>query len=229
MPALHVDRRKVVTIPHGATTPDAAASKRRRQTHPVDLGSAWARERASRGSSARWPRSRTFPVGRATWSPGSTHPKVRAADGEAYRNARIEQARRGGLADSVSFDPAYRDVASLTALVQSASVVVLPYDSTDQVTSGVLVDAVASGRPVVATAFPHAVELLGSGAGIVVDHDDPDALTSGAAPGAHRCHVWPARWPQRPVGLAPTMAWPVVANSYVRLARRVLAERPALV
>ena len=76
------------------------------------------------------------------------------------------------------FDAGYRDVSSLTALIQSAAVVVLPYDSTDQVTSGVLVDAIASGRPVVATAFPHAVELLGSGAGIVVDHDDPDALAS---------------------------------------------------
>ena len=59
-------------------------------------------------------------------------------------------------------------MSSLTALVQSSAVVVLPYDSTDQVTSGVLVDAIAAGRPVVATAFPHAVELLGSGAGIVV-------------------------------------------------------------
>ena len=58
------------------------------------------------------------------------------------------------------------------------SVVVLPYDSTEQVTSGVLVDAIANGRPVVATAFPHAAELLNTGAGIVVDHDDPVALAS---------------------------------------------------
>ena len=101
-----------------------------------------------------------------------------AADGEAYRDARIEQARRSGVADSVYFDTGYRNVSLLTALVQSAAVVVLPYDSTDQVTSGVLVDAIASGRPVVATAFPHAVELLASGAGIVVGHDDPDALAS---------------------------------------------------
>ena len=28
------------------------------------------------------------------------------------------------------------------------------------------------------TAFPHAVELLSGGAGIVVDHDDPDAMAS---------------------------------------------------
>ena len=37
--------------------------------------------------------------------------------------------------------------ALVTALIQSSSVVVLPYDSTDQVTSGVLVDAIACGRP----------------------------------------------------------------------------------
>ena len=36
---------------------------------------------------------------------GRTHPKVLAADGEAYRDARTEQARRGGVADSVPSTP----------------------------------------------------------------------------------------------------------------------------
>ena len=134
----------------------------------------------------------------------------------------------GGVADSVSFDASYRDVSSLTALVQSSAVVVLPYDSTDQVTSGVLVDAIASGRPVVATAFPHAVELLASGAGIVVGHDDPDALASAL----HRLLTEPhlaATMAAEAVRLAPRMAWPIVANAYLDLAHRLLAERPALV
>ena len=85
---------------------------------------------------------------------GQTHPKVLAAHGESYRRDRIEQAERHGISSSVVFDADYRDVASLTALIQSSKVVVLPYDSKDQVTSGVLVDAIAAGRPVVATAFP---------------------------------------------------------------------------
>ncbi len=85
-----------------------------------------------------------------------------AAQGEAYRESLIAQAQRLGVADSVSFDAVYRSPAALTALIQTASVVVLPYDSKEQVTSGVLVDSIASGRPIVATAFPHAVELLGS-------------------------------------------------------------------
>ena len=148
-----------------------------------------------------------------------------AADGEAYRDARVEQARRTGVADSVCFDADYRDVSSLTALIQSSAVVVLPYDSTDQVTSGVLVDAIASGRPVVATAFPHAVELLASGAGIVVDHDDPDALAIRPAPTADRAAAGRRPWPRRPAGWPRRMAWPVVANAYLGLAQRLLANR----
>jgi glycosyltransferase involved in cell wall biosynthesis len=128
----------------------------------------------------------------------------------------------------VSFDAAYRDVASLTALVQTAAVVVLPYDSTDQVTSGVLVDAIAAGRPVVSTAFPHAVELLGSGAGIVVDHDDPEALVSAldrvlADPSVAGAMAAEA------ARLAPSMSWPVVAAAYLRLAEHLLDDRAVLV
>jgi polysaccharide biosynthesis protein PslF len=159
---------------------------------------------------------------------GRTHPKVLAADGEAYRNARVDQARRRGVHGSVFFDADYRDVASLSRLAQSAAVVVLPYDSTDQVTSGVLVDAIATGRPVVATAFPHAVELLGSGAGVVVDHDDPDAL----AAALHRVLTEPdvaATMSAEAARLAPAMAWPIVAKEYLGLARSLLSERSALV
>jgi glycosyltransferase involved in cell wall biosynthesis len=222
-----IDRRKVTTIPHGATIPRKPPLKRSGRPTLLTwglLGPGKGIERVIEAMGSLHDlrgRPRYLIAGR-------THPKVLAADGEAYRDARTEQARRGGIADSVSFDAAYRDVSSLTALVQSAAVVVLPYDSTDQVTSGVLVDAIASGRPVVATAFPHAVELLGSGAGIVVGHDDPDALASAlrrllTEPRLAGTMAAEAR------RLAPTMAWPIVANAYLGLAHRLLSERPAMV
>ena len=172
-------RRRRSLIPHGAGTPLAdrhgpstAPPAGRRGCSP---GACSARARASSGPSTRSPRSATCTPGRVR--DRRRHPPEGARhSGEAYREMLVRRARRADATSSVSFDDTYRDLASLTDLIHSADLVVLPYDSADQVTSGVLVDAVAAGRPVVATAFPHAVELLGSGAGIVVPQRDPGAL-----------------------------------------------------
>jgi polysaccharide biosynthesis protein PslF len=223
-----VDPRKVTTIGHGATVPRQIAPPARSDGPTLLtwglLGPGKGIERVIDVMASL----RDLPVRPRYLIAGRTHPKVLAADGEAYRNARAEQARLRGVADSVSFDGSYRDVSSLTALVQSSAVVVLPYDSTDQVTSGVLVDAIASGRPVVATAFPHAVELLASGAGIVVGHDDPDALASALLRLLTEPHL-AATMAAEAARLAPRMAWPIVANAYLHLAHHLLGERPALV
>ena len=217
-----VDRRKVTTIPHGATVPNSPRAKRPSRPTILTWGLLGPGKGIERVIDAM-PSLRDVPGRPRYLVAGPTHPKVLAADGEAYRNARIEQARRNGVADSVSFDPGYYDNAMLTALIQQASVVVLPYDSTEQVTSGVLVDAIANGRPVVATAFPAAIELLSSGAGVIVAHDDPALL----ATTLHQIITQPrlagsmaAEARQR----APEMAWPVVASAYVGLANRLLAQ-----
>lgn len=221
-----VDPRKVTTIPHGATipcnVPPPISSRPTLLTWGL-LGPGKGVERVIDAMVSL----RGLPGSPRYLIAGQTHPKVLAADGEKYRAARIEQARNNGVADSVHFDAGYQTAASLHALAQSAAVVVLPYDSTDQVTSGVLVDAIASGRPVVATAFPHAVELLASGAGIVVDHDNPEALVVAvrrvlAEPNVAGSMADEAR------RLAPTMTWSVIARQYVRLAHRLVGERSAL-
>jgi glycosyltransferase involved in cell wall biosynthesis len=219
--AFPVHRHKVTTIPHGAGLPTAAALKR--SARPIILtwgliGPGKGIERVIDAMAAlkKLPGSPRYVIA------GRTHPKVLAAEGEAYRDGCLAQAKRLGVADSVSFDPMYRTPAALTTLILQASVVVLPYDSTDQATSGVLVDSVATGRPVVATAFPHAVELLGNGAGLVVPHDDPDALVAALRrvltdPRAAGSMASQAR------ELAPTMAWPVVADAYLATARGLVA------
>jgi glycosyltransferase involved in cell wall biosynthesis len=220
-----VDRRKVTIIPHGAALPTAVALKR--GGRPVIL--TWGLLGPGKGIERvidAMPKLKNLAQRPRYVVAGRTHPKVLAAQGEAYREGLIAQAERLGVSDAVSFDAAYRTRPQLTELMQSASVVVLPYDSKDQVTSGVLVDSVASGRPIVATAFPHAIELLGSGAGTVVAHDDPDALASALRrtltdPRAAGTMASEAR------GLAPAMAWPVVANAYVGLAQRLVAARLA--
>ena len=113
----------------------------------------------------------------------------------------------------MTFDDSYRDLADLTDLIASADVVVLPYDSADQVTSGVLVDAVAAGRPVIATAFPHAVELLASGAGIVVPQRDPHALAA-AIRAVLTDRDLAASMAAEARRLAPGLSWATVARRY---------------
>jgi glycosyltransferase involved in cell wall biosynthesis len=157
---------------------------------------------------------------------GQTHPKVLLREGEAYRGRLKAQAERLGVGANVTFDSRYRDNAALGELVDAADVVLLPYDSTDQVTSGVLIEAVAALKPVIATRFPHAVELLGDGAGLLVQQRNSaematalrtllthPAMTAGMARAA--------------VATAPELLWPAVAQRYLELGRQLMNARVA--
>lgn len=107
---------------------------------------------------------------------GATHPRVKQETGEAYRENLKALTERLGLGSIVDFDDRYLNRRELARLVRSADVVVLPYESNEQVTSGVLAEAIAASKPVVATRFPHAVEVLTGGAGSLVPFGEPHLL-----------------------------------------------------
>ncbi|WP_375497634.1 glycosyltransferase [uncultured Jatrophihabitans sp.] len=151
---------------------------------------------------------------------GRTHPKVFAHEGEAYRDRLTEQIWRLGLQRMVTLDPQYRDAASLAGLVADADVVLLPYDSVDQVTSGVLIEAVAAGKPVVATRFPHAVELLANGMGTVVPHRDPHAIAEALRTIITRRDV-AAEMAAKAGQATEHLLWPAVAEQFRALLGRL--------
>ena len=223
-----VDASKVVVIPHGAATPPAAATTPEPPSaDPAARLLTWGL--LGPGKGIEWAIDAVADLADLKPQPnyviaGATHPKVLAHSGESYRQMLAQRAATSAAAAYVSFDDTYRDLASLTELIRSADLVVLPYDSTDQVTSGVLVDAVAAGRPVVSTAFPHAVELLASGAGLVVPQGDSAALAAAIRavltdPDLAASMAAEAR------RLAPELSWTAVANQYDEVAGRLLAER----
>ena len=91
-----------------------------------------------------------------------------------------------------------------------------------------LVEAIASGKPVVATRLPHAEELLGQGSGLLVPHQDAgaiaDALRTLLADRRRTAEVAAVAHRQ-----APLLFWEAVGESYVQLALDVLeAERAEL-
>jgi len=156
---------------------------------------------------------------------GQTHPKVRVKSGEKYRESLAGLARALGVDDAVQFVDRYLTDDDLSDMLEAADAVLLPYESHEQATSGVLVEAVAAGVPVVATAFPHAVELLTDGAGTAVGHDDlagmADALESILT--GHQSAVLPPERARGSVGVS----WPEVASRYAVLAGRLQTERAA--
>ncbi len=154
---------------------------------------------------------------------GETHPNVRKHSGEEYRHSLQALSASLGVGEMVEFLDGYRDTAAVLAEVRTADIVLLPYRSRDQVVSGVLVEAIGSGKPVVSTAFPHAVELLSGGAGIVVAHEDPAAIAAALRtlltdPGAAALAAAAAR------RQAVSLTWDNVGLSYRQLTREL---RPA--
>lgn len=222
-----VDISKVVVVAHGAATPSASSSSPEPSVARAPRLLTWGL--LGPGKGIEWAIDALALLTDLDPFPdyvvaGATHPKVVERSGESYREMLTARAETSAVGASVSFDDTYRELASLTDLIRSADLVVLPYDSTEQVTSGVLVDAVAAGRPVVSTAFPHAVELLSSGAGIVVPQRDPIALADAVRsvltdPGRAEAMAAEAR------RLAPELSWTAVAGRYGQIAKRLAAER----
>jgi len=221
-----VDPAKVVVIPHGAAKRAGARDAQQPRPHLLTWGL------LGPGKGIEWALRALAALGDLDPAPvytiaGKTHPKVLERHGEAYRAGLHSLAAQLGVSTAVRYDPLYRDQDSLSRLIGSADVVVLPYDSREQVTSGVLIEAVAAGIPVVATRFPHAVEVLTKGPGLLVPHRSPALL----AAAVRRILTEPglaAHLVDRSRAGTPTMLWPAVAARYDALANRLLAlHRPA--
>ncbi len=152
---------------------------------------------------------------------GRTHPVVARKQGVVYRRMLEGMVREHGVDDMVEFVDRYLDDDELSAR-EGSHIVVTPYENSDQVTSGVLTDAVAAGRPVVATRFPHAVELVGPGPGLVVDHDSV-AIAEVACPHDDAGSLRPGRAGGR--RRSSELSWQSGATRYADFIRRLIPNR----
>jgi glycosyltransferase involved in cell wall biosynthesis len=224
-----VDRDRVALIPHGAPDNRSPGRQGTAESRPTIL--TWGL--LGPGKGVEWAIDALAELRDLDPVPrylvvGETHPKVVEREGEAYRHSLVARAAAGGVGHLVEFEARYLDVPALNRVVAGADVVILPYDSREQVTSGVLVEALAAGKPVIATGFPHAVELLGGGTGLVVPHGDSAAM----ARALRRVLTEPGLAPRmsaQAAALAPQLLWPAVADRYRNLAGSLLDQRASAV
>jgi glycosyltransferase involved in cell wall biosynthesis len=217
-----VDARKVSVIPHGVTDWSSVQV----EPHPdrrtmLTWGLIGPGKGIEWGIRAMAELAVTEPLLHYVVS-GQTHPKVVDREGEQYRESLQSLIAELGLESRVTLDDRYLDAAQLAAQVASADIVLLPYDSREQVTSGVLAEAVAAGKDVIATTFPHSSELLANGVGRLVEHEDPSAIA-----GAVRTILHRAKPADHQRALAVDVSWSSVAADYRLLARSIRVERSA--
>jgi glycosyltransferase involved in cell wall biosynthesis len=224
-----VDPDRVALIPHGAPDNRRPGGRRPPADRPIIL--TWGL--LGPGKGIEWAIDALAELRHLDPTPrylvvGETHPRVAEREGEAYRQALLARVAQRGVGHLVEFDARYLDAQALSRVVTEADVVLLPYDSREQVTSGVLVEALAAGKPVIATGFPHAVELLSGGTGLVVAHGDASAM----AGALRRVLTEPglaARLGAEAAALAPQLLWPAVADRYRALAGALIESRASAV
>ena len=160
---------------------------------------------------------------------GATHPNLARHQGEALRETLKARAAELGVADHVQFVDAFVEQEELLDMLQASDIYVTPYLNMGQVTSGTLSYAVAVGKPVVATPYFHARELLANDHGVIIPPADPAALAAaiGDLLDDHRHRHSLAR---RAYSLGRTMLWqrgveraiaPLAIKSLVAPARAV--------
>ena len=156
---------------------------------------------------------------------GQTHPKVLLHEGDAYRDRLREQVRqRPGLQHRLRRLLQEHQLAGLPGPLGRRGAAALRLDRAGHL--GVLIEALAAGKPVVATQFPHTPEVLASGAGLLVPHCDPAAIATALRSMITRRDVM-ARITAAAAATAPHLLWPVIADQYRELAGRLITASVA--
>ncbi|HEX2899707.1 MAG TPA: glycosyltransferase, partial [Bacteroidia bacterium] len=111
---------------------------------------------------------------------GKTHPTVVKQSGEAYR-ARLEQlVETLGIGEHVRFVNRFLPLGELLEYLQMADVYLFTSKDPHQAVSGTFSYAISCGCPVISTPIPHAREVLGADAGIIIGFEAPQQLADAA-------------------------------------------------
>lgn len=158
---------------------------------------------------------------------GKTHPDLVRLQGERYREQLEALVHEHGLDEHVAFVDEYLSQRDIIDYLRASDVYVTPYLDPDQITSGTLAYALGAGKAVVSTRYPHAVEALADGRGLLVDfrseHGLAEAVSRLLDDAALKQHLERAAY-----DYGRAMAWPRVGEQVIELYRTVAGKQRSL-
>ncbi|MDI1289709.1 MAG: glycosyltransferase [bacterium] len=225
-----VDADKVIVIPWGANSSRALSGPLRTADEPEYHVLTWGDIVPGLGAEHVIDAlAHLYSTGQAVrYTVASTaHQDLRIGHTAAYARHLRQRAQEAGIGHLVKVTTGSRDSTALRRLVASTSLVVLPTDDDTDLVSPNLVASIAAGRPVIATRFPHAAELLGDGAGLLVPHRNPAALAEAIrVTTTDRCIL--NAMSRRARLLAPSLSWACAERRFVEACMRVSGSREML-
>lgn len=151
---------------------------------------------------------------------GATHPHVRLEYGEEYRQELQKLAIDLGVSNHLVFHDCYVTSDELGDYLQAADIYLTPSLCENQMASGTLAYALGAGKPVVATAFAYAKELLSNDRGCLVRFRDSKSIfekVSELLDHPEDCQ----QICERAYDYSRNSTWPKVAESYIDLLKEV--------
>ena len=107
---------------------------------------------------------------------GATHPHILKEHGDEYRIRLQQIVHKLNLRGHVQFQNRFVGLKELCQFLGTADIYITPYLEESQITSGTLIYAMGSGKPVISTPYWYADEMLANGRGIIVPFKNPDAI-----------------------------------------------------
>jgi len=146
---------------------------------------------------------------------GKTHPHVVAHEGESYRKSLELLCHDLKINNHVEFLDQYASEEDLSTYLSAADIYITPYLNENQITSGTLCYAVASGAAVVSTPYWHAAELLANDRGLLFPFNDSHALEQHLANLVSNPDTL-KKYQTAAYNYGQTITWPQIGKAYFK-------------
>jgi glycosyltransferase involved in cell wall biosynthesis len=109
---------------------------------------------------------------------GITHPSVVKQEGEKYRKTLEAKVAFLKLQPYVQFINCFLPLPELLEYLQLTDIYLFTSKDPNQAVSGTFAYAISCGCPIISTPIPHALEVLQNDAGVIIDFENPQQLTT---------------------------------------------------